>query len=147
LRRRRDRDALRKALAKGVLAAVCSDHQPQDPDAKKLPFDATEPGISALESWLPLILRLVDEGVLTLPQAIASLTSHPAEILGVSAGALTPGAGADICIFDPDALWTLSEDNMLSSGTNTPFLGESLKGKVRCTLYGGRIVYEDMPKV
>jgi len=143
LRRRRDRDALRKALAKGVLAAVCSDHQPQDPDAKKLPFDATEPGISALESWLPLTLRLVDEDILTLPQAIAALTRHPAEILGVSVGTLTPGAGADICIFDPDAVWTLREDKMLSSGTNTPFLGESLKGKVICTLYGGRIVYED----
>ena len=142
LRSRRDRDALRKALVKGVVAAICSDHQPQDQDAKLLPFDATEPGISALESWLPLTLRLVDEGVLPLSDAVAAVTCNPAAVLGVNAGTLTAGVDADVCIFDPEAVWSLHEETMLSAGTNTPFLGETLKGRVRYTLYRGQFVYQ-----
>jgi dihydroorotase len=141
-RSRRDRDGLRKALRKGVVTAMCCDHQPQDQDAKKVPFDATEPGISALETWLPLALRLVSEGVLDMPAAIATMTSAPAEILGIEAGTLAEGAIADVCIFDADSQWVLSEEDMLSHGKNTPFLGQTMRGRVRYTLLGGDIVYE-----
>lgn len=142
LRGRRDREGLRKGVKKGVITAICSDHQPHDQDAKRLPFDATEPGVSALEIWLPLTLRLVDEGVVDLPEAIAAMTSGPAEVLGIEAGTLTEGAAADVCVFDPAERWQLSEQTMLSHGRNTPFLGETFKGRVRYTLYNGRIVHE-----
>jgi dihydroorotase len=142
LRSRRDRDGLRKALRKSVVTAMCCDHQPQDQDAKKVPFDATEPGVSALETWLPLALRLVSEGVLEMPAAIATMTAAPAEILGIEAGTLAEGAIADVCIFDADSQWVLSEDDMLSHGKNTPFLGQTMRGRVRYTLLGGDVVYE-----
>lgn len=142
LRAQRDRDGLRGALAKGTVSAICSDHQPHDRDAKLAPFPETEPGISALETLLPLSLRLVDEGVLTLDGLIADLTQHPAAILGSDAGTLRLGAAADICIFDPQRLWTVNEDTLLSRGHNTPFVGWELKGRVTHTLLGGRVVYE-----
>ncbi|MGD8498054.1 MAG: dihydroorotase [Chromatiales bacterium] len=141
LRTERDRDGLREAVATGVVDAICSDHQPHEVDAKLAPFPATEPGISALETLLPLTLRLVDEGVLTLPDAIARLTIGPARILGLDAGALSVGAAADLCILDPDYVWELEPESMLSHGRNTPFAGWEFKGRVVETLVGGRSVY------
>jgi dihydroorotase len=142
LRSQRDRDGLRAALASGAISAICSDHQPHDRDAKLAPFAATEPGISALETLLPLTLRLVEEGVLSLSDAIARLTSQPARILGSEAGQLGIGAVADICIFDPAHHWRLEEEQMVSHGKNTPFLGWELSGKISYTLLGGEIVYQ-----
>ena len=64
LRSQRDMEALRHALRDGVIDAICSDHQPHEPDAKQAPFASTQPGISALETLLPLTLRLVHEQVI-----------------------------------------------------------------------------------
>jgi dihydroorotase len=142
LRSRRDRDALRRALKNGVINAICSDHQPHEPDAKLAPFSDAEPGVSALETLLPLTLRLVDEEVLPLSDAIAALTKRPAEIIGIDSGHLAVGAIADICIFDPKAVWMLTEDCLVSRGHNTPFLGWEFKGRVTHTLVGGKLVFE-----
>ena len=130
LRSTQDRKGLRKALKTGVINAICSDHQPHEPDAKLAPFAQSEPGISALETLLPLTLKLVNEKLLTLPEAIALLTHKPAEII------------ADICIFDPEIPWALSEQKIVSRGHNTPFLGWEFRGRVTHTLVGGKVVYE-----
>ena len=145
LRALRDRDALRAALASGVIGAICSDHQPHEPDAKLAPFAESAPGISGLETLLPLSLRLVEEKLLSLSEAIARLTVHPAQILGVECGSLSVGATADACIFDPKAHWTLSADKLVSRGRNTPFLGWEFTGRVTHTLVGGEVVFEARP--
>ncbi len=137
-----DRDALRAALKSGAITAICSDHQPHEPDAKLAPFAQSEPGISALETLLPLTLKLVDEKLLGLSEAIALLTCKPAEILGVESGKLAVGETADVCIVDPDARWTLAADTMVSRGRNTPFLGREFHGRVMHTLVGGKVVFE-----
>jgi dihydroorotase len=142
LRTLADRQALRTAVAEGAIQALCSDHQPHDADAKQAPFPETAPGISALETLLPLALGLVDEGVLTLSAAIARLTTGPSAILGHDLGRLAPGRPADICCFDPAETWVLSPETLVSQGLNTPFLGRQLRGRVRWTLLGGRIVHE-----
>jgi len=142
LRTQRDMEGLRKGLADGAIAAICSDHQPHEADAKLAPFSATEAGISALETLLPLALRLVDDGVLLMPQMIACLTHQPAAILGIKAGTLAIGQRADICIFDPERYWMLDEHSMLSRGRNTPFLNWEMKGEVTHTLLRGKTVYE-----
>lgn len=141
LRTERDRDALRQGLRRGIIGAICSDHQPHDADAKLAPFAETEPGLSGLETLLPLALRLAEDA-LPLSDLIAALTVRPARILGLDAGTLRVGAAADLCIFDPERYWTVSETELLSRGRNTPFLGWELKGKVTQTLLGGRLVYE-----
>jgi dihydroorotase len=141
LRSERDRDRLRAGLASGTLCAICSDHQPHEPDAKLAPLPSTEPGISGLETLLPLTLKLVDEGVLPLVDAIARLTYQPANVLGIQSGTLGAGARADICIFDPRQEWQLESGAMVSRGHNTPFDGWHFRGRVTHTLVDGRIVY------
>jgi dihydroorotase len=142
LRSTRDRDALRAALQSGVIGAICSDHQPHEPDAKLAPFAESEPGVSGLETLLPLTLRLVDEKLLSLPEAIALLTSKPAEILGIEAGTLAVGSTADLCLIDPRARWTLGAEQFVSRGRNSPFLGWEFTGRVTHTLVGGEVVFE-----
>ena len=137
-----DREGLRNAVAVGAITAISSDHQPHEDDAKLLPFPETEPGISALETLLPLTLKLVDEGVLELSQALACLTSGPADILGLGAGRLHVGSVADICVFDPNIDWRLRADDMLSKSHSTPFLGWEFRGQVQQTFFEGRLTFE-----
>ena len=141
LRSQRDRDGLRQGLQRGVFGAVCSDHQPHDADAKLAPFCESESGISAVETLLPLTLRLVEDGLLELKDALAKITNGPAGLLGIEAGTLAVGRPADVCLFDPDRYWTVGPDSLLSRGHNTPFTGWELKGRVTRTLLGGRVVY------
>lgn len=141
-RTQRDRDALRRGVADGTLSAVCSDHQPHEAEAKLAPLSETEPGISALETLLSLTLRLVDDGQIALPEAIARVTSGPAAVLRIDAGTLAPGCAADICIYDPDRPWRLDAARMRSAGRNTPFLGWEFSGQVTHTLLGGHAVFE-----
>lgn len=141
LRGQLDRAGLRQGLVTDTIGAICSDHQPHEAIAKQAPFAATEPGMSNLETLLPLSLQLVDEQLLELPQLIEKLTLGPARILGLDEGTLEVGTRADICIFDPNERWTLDPAAMHSGGHNTPFAGQTLKGRVRTTLLGGQIVY------
>lgn len=139
LRTQRDREALITALEQGNINAICSDHEPHDADAKLAPFAETEAGISALETLLPLALRLTN--TLSLSKVIAALTSQPAKILGIDAGTLSVGEKADICIYNPETNWILKTENMRSAGRNTPFAGWEFKGKVVHTLLNGKVVY------
>ncbi len=142
LRTLADRAALRQGVAEGVLTAICSDHQPHEPDVKLAPFPETAPGLSALETLLPLGLGLVEEGALDLMTLIERLTLGPAAILGRDLGRLEPGAPADLCIFDSQLSWTVCPETWISRGQNTPFMGQTMRGRVSWTLLGGRIVYE-----
>ncbi len=141
LRTGQDRAGLRNAVEHAIVTAVCSDHQPHEPDAKLNPFGDTEPGISALETLLSLTLEASDP-TQSLLRTLAPLTIGPARILGVEAGSLAPGAPADVCVFDPHQNWQLIPGQMLSRGRNTPFAGRTLTGRVLYTLVDGRVVYE-----
>jgi dihydroorotase len=145
LRSPADRDALRTALKTGVITAICSDHQPHEPDAKLDVFPSTEPGMASLEMLLPLTLKLVDENVLSLSQAIALITLGPASVMGMETGSLGVGAPADVCIFDPAHIWTVDSSSWRSSGRNTPYWGQSAKGRVTHTVLGGRVIFELQP--
>jgi dihydroorotase len=142
LRSRRDRDALRRGLADGSINALCSDHTPVDDDAKQTPFDEAEPGATGLELLLPLTLKWAQEMKLPLARALARVTCDPAHILGIAAGTLAAGSVADVCVFDPLAAFEVSRDSLRSQGKNTPFLGQELKGRVRCTLIEGHLAYD-----
>ncbi len=135
-----DRDALIAAVAAGGVNIVCSDHQPHDINAKLAPFPSGAPGISSLETLLPLMLELAERGVVPLATAVACVTSNPARLLHSDRGGLAVGAVADLCLADPAQEWVLQEESLLSAGKNTPFLGRRFKGKVRWTVLGGRIV-------
>lgn len=142
LRGARDRAGLITGIQRGTLAAICSDHQPHDVDAKLAPFAETEPGISAIETLLPLSLRVGEEAGMKLGDLLSKLTDGPAKVLGIDAGTLKIGAAADLCIFDPDKYRTVNETAFVSQGRNTPFSGWELRGQVRYTLVGGRVVFQ-----
>jgi len=142
LRSQRDRDALSRALAEGVVDCLCSDHTPVDEDGKHLPFALAEPGATGLELLLPLTLKWGQAHGLGLAATLARITSEPARVLGVRAGRLAPGAPADLVVFDPSAPVRVSAETLKSQGKNTPFMGYELAGRVRCTIVEGNVVYE-----
>jgi dihydroorotase len=142
LRSQRDRDALARGLAEGVIDCLCSDHTPVDEDRKHLPFAQAEPGATGLELLLPLALKWGEAHRLGLPATLARITSEPARILGVAAGRLAAGAPADLAIFDPAAPMRVAPETLKSQGKNTPFLGYELSGRVRYTIVDGNLVYE-----
>ncbi|MHB8921020.1 MAG: dihydroorotase [Halothiobacillus sp.] len=142
LRSLRDRDALRSALADGTIDCVISDHQPHESDAKLAPFPATEPGISGLETLLPLVLKLVDDGLLTLERALDALTRRPADLFGLTnSGRIEPGARADLALINPDTLWTLDETTLQSAGRDTPFFGWDFRHQTTATWVNGKQVF------
>jgi dihydroorotase len=136
-----DRERLRSAVAEGVIDAICSDHSPVDEDAKLVPFGEAEPGATGLELLLPLTLQWGRECGLGLAQTLAAVTSRPAAVLGLDAGTLAIGAAADLCLFDPDRVWVVKPESLLSQGKNTPFLERELSGRVVRTLVAGRTVH------
>jgi dihydroorotase len=143
LRSAADRHALRAGLADGSIDALCSDHTPVDDDAKQAPFAEAEAGATGLELLLPLTLKWAAEMKLPLVKALARVTSDPAGIMGVPAGTLARGAVADICVFDPEATFTISREALRSQGKNTPFIGHNFKGHVRYTLIEGQLAHHD----
>lgn len=142
LRSQRDRDALARGLAEGVIDCACSDHTPVDEDGKHLPFALAEPGATGLELLLPLTLKWGLAQRLGLAATLARITSEPARILGIDAGRLVVGAPADLVLFDPRASVRITPAALKSQGKNTPFLGAELDGVVRLTLVEGNVVYE-----
>ena len=139
LRTEEDRVALIEGIRTGVITGICSDHQPHHRDAKLLPFSQSKPGMATIETLLSLTLGLVDSGDLTLLQALACLTAHPARILGIKGGILSPGMPADLCIIDPSHQWQVTEQSLISRGKNTPYLSKVLQGKTRHTILNGEI--------
>ncbi len=142
LRSQRDRDALARGLAEGVIDCACSDHTPVDEDGKHLPFALAEPGATGLELLLPLTLKWGLAQRLSLAATLARITSEPARVLGIDAGRLVVGAPADLVLFDPRASVRITPAALKSQGKNTPFLGAELDGVVRLTLVEGNVVYE-----
>jgi dihydroorotase len=142
LRSQRDRDALSRALAEGVIDCLCSDHTPVDEDGKYLPFGQAEPGATGLELLLPLALKWGEAHRLGLPATLARITTEPARILRAASGRLATGAPADLAIFDPAAPLRVAPETLRSQGKNTPFLGYELAGRVRYTIVDGNVVHE-----
>jgi dihydroorotase len=142
LRSQRDRDALSRGLADGVVDCVCSDHTPVDEDGKHRPFAQAEPGATGLELLLPLTLKWGQARGLSLAATLARITCEPARILGVASGRLAAGAPGDVVLFDSAAPLHVKAEALKSQGKNTPFLGYELAGKVRYTIVAGNVVYE-----
>ncbi|OCW56718.1 dihydroorotase [Hoeflea olei] len=141
LRTEDDRRAMVAALAEGVIDIIVSAHDPQDVDTKRLPFADAENGAIGLETLLAASLRLHHSGDVPLMRLIDALSTRPAQILGLDAGTLKPGARADIALIDPDYPWVLSKDDIVSKSKNSPFEDARFTGKVLQTLVAGVTVH------
>jgi dihydroorotase len=138
LRTDADRRAVCAALADGTVDAVASDHRPQDADDTRLPFAQAACGGSGLATLLAVTLAQVHGNGLALERAVELLTAAPARLLGVSAGRLTRGGPADLCLFDPDRAWKVEAGRLPGKAQNTPFDGRALEGRVIGTWKAGR---------
>jgi dihydroorotase len=140
LRSEWDRQAILEGLADGTLDAIACDHAPHSVLEKDVEFAEAAFGLIGLETSLGLSLKLVHEGVLTVRQLIARMSTNPARILGIPGGTLAPGSPADITLIDPNREWTVDAAQFASKSRNCPFQGWNLKGKAVMTIVGGKII-------
>jgi dihydroorotase len=144
LRSRQDRRALRAGINKGAINAIGAYHEPHDADAKAAPFALTEPGASTLDTFLPALLSLVAQNAFDLKTALRAASFAPNQILGRAGGTLTPGAPADLCVFDPALRWEICAESLASAGKNSAWQGTQAVGRNRLTIVGGAVVYDDL---
>ncbi|TDA67022.1 MAG: dihydroorotase [Clostridia bacterium] len=143
LRPQEDVEALRQALAGGVVQVIASDHAPHAAQEKEQDFDQVPFGISGVETMLPVVATvLVKSGLLAWSRALAAMTVKPARILGLPVGTLEPGALADITLIDPELEMVVDRDRFVSLGHNSPFHGWKLSGWPVMTIVGGEIVMD-----
>jgi dihydroorotase len=142
LRAESDRQALIDALSAGLVEIVVSAHAPAPAEDKRLPFDEATPGAVGLETLLAGLLALHHEGRVALVDLIRAATYAPANLLGLKAGRLSPGAPADLVLCDLDAPYVLDADALLSKSKNSPFDGRRLQGQVLLTMAGGKVVHQ-----
>jgi len=142
LRQKEDVLAVIEGLKDGTLDAIATDHAPQSAVEKELEFECAANGIIGLETALPLTLKLVHDGHLSLLKAVAKLTLQPACILNLSKGKLAVGADADMTLFDLEREHVIEVSRFKSKSRNSPFQGWRLKGMVVMTIVSGKIVYQ-----
>ena len=141
LRTEEDREAIIEGLKDGTLDLIATDHAPHSAEEKQKEFAKAPSGIIGLETALSLgISRLTDTGRLTLSELLACMTVNPARLYHLDAGYLAEGGPADIVLFDTEEEWT--PEHFYSRSQNSPFLNQTMKGKVRYTVCGGEVVYE-----
>ena len=141
LREAADVEAIKAGLKDGTIDAIATDHAPHHIDEKDVEFDVAMNGIIGLETSLPLSLKLVADGLLTLNQLIEKMSCNPSNILGLQRGTLKIGSVADITLIDPSAEWTVDADTLASKSKNSPFLGWDVEGAASCTILAGRMVH------
>jgi len=141
LRRPADVAAMVEALRDGVVSFVATDHAPHGRVEKLCSFEEADFGISGLETALGTLMSIVHKGDITLPILIERLTWGPAKFMGMTLGTLKTGSSADVAIFDPDTEWIVDAGQFVSKGKNTPLDGISLKGQIKTTIFGGKVVY------
>ncbi len=142
LREERDRLAIIAGIKDGTLDAIATDHAPHHFSDKDVEFNLAANGISGLETAFALsYTSLVASGEITLAELSRLMTSRPAEILGIEAGAVEKGAVADIVLVDVKEKWTVNKKKFLSKGKNTPFDGREVRGRVKYTFVDGELKF------
>jgi dihydroorotase len=141
LRAEDDREAVVSALAEGLIDVIVSSHLPWDEEAKRLPFEEAATGAVGLETFLPACLRLVHGERLSLLRLFECAALNPSRILGLPGGRLTPGAPADLVLFDADAPFVLDRAALRSRSKNTPFDRTRMQGRVKGTWVGGKRIF------
>ena len=145
LRTAADREAIIEGIKDGTIDMIATDHAPHSSEEKAAePMGKAPSGIIGLETALALaVTNLVKTGHLTMSELMEKMSLNPAKLYHFDKGTLSEGADADIVIFNEDESWTVTEDEIASKSFNTPFLGQTLYGRVKYTICGGAVVYED----
>ena len=141
LRTQTDIDAVIEGLCDGTIDAIATDHAPHAPEEKSLGMLNAPNGILGLETCVPLVFTyLVEPGYLTVAEAIAKMTTIPANILGIDRGTLSIGAVGDVTVIDQNLVNQVDATRSRSKSQNTPFNGWELKGWQAITLREGQAI-------
>jgi dihydroorotase len=140
LRSEWDREAIMEGLADGTIDVIACDHAPHSVLEKDVEFAEAAFGLIGLETSVGLSLKLVHEGVLTMSQLIAKMSTNPAAILRVPGGTLAPGSPADLTLIDPNREWTVDAAQFASKSRNCPFQGWNLRGRAVMTIVHGKAI-------
>lgn len=144
LRTKEDVQALKEGLRDNIMDVIATDHAPHTFDEKNTSMKKAPFGIVGLETAACLTYtELVETGYLTPMQMAQKMSYNPAKVIGLDKGDIAPGKVADIVIFDPKKKYTIDKNTFASKGKNTPFHGRAVTGKVRATIVGGYVVYEE----
>ena len=141
LREASDVQAAHAGIATELIDCIVSDHTPHSTDRKERAFDHAEPGSVGLETALAVALS---QGI-EIAHVLRAMSWRPAELLGLGTPTertITAGARADITIIDPHESFTVSTMSLATAGTNSAFEGVDLRGRVRATIVGGRLVVD-----
>lgn len=137
-----DRLAIIEGLKDGTIDIIATDHAPHAKEEKEKEITKAPSGIIGLETAYALAnMHLVNEAGMKLSDVIAKFTINPARLYNFDRGTLSVGKAADIAIFDPKEEWKVS--TFKSKSSNSPFIGEILKGKTKMTICDGNVVYTD----
>ena len=143
LRTKDDVSAVKEGLADGTIDAIATDHAPHSAPEKEKPFDSAPPGMLGLETAFALANTELD---LPIERILALMSWQPAVIAGLEGehgGPIAEGAPANLCVLDPDAIWTVSGSAMASKSVNTPYEDREVRGRVRHTILRGEVVVVD----
>lgn len=127
LRTKSDQKELIAGLKDGTIDAIVSQHTPHEVEFKRVEFEIASYGITGLQTVLPLALK----AGLSPELIVEKLAVNPRNILGLGDPALEEGKSANFILFDPSEDWVLDESTNVSKSVNSPFMGETLKGKVK----------------
>lgn len=142
LREEKDRQAIIEGLKEGTIDAIITDHAPHSEEEKNRDLSKAPNGIIGFETALSAeIMNLVDTGDLSYLDLVRVTSYNPAKLLKIDRGTIEEGKIADITIFDPNETYTYTKDMIVSKSKNSPFIGKELKGNVKYTIVGGRIVF------
>ncbi len=142
LRSEEDRQAMIEALADGAIDVIVSNHDPQDVETKRHPFEEAQDGAIGVETLLAAALRLVHSEQISLSHLLAAMTCNPAKRLGLAGGTLAKGTSADVIVFDPNRPWIVNKDRIRSRSKNSPFENARFSGRVLRTVVAGKTIYE-----
>lgn len=144
LRSESDRKACVQALKDGLIDCIATDHAPHADFEKEKEFDYAPFGIIGLETAFPLLYKhLVVTKEISLGRLVEALSSAPARVLNLQGGSLKEGKAADLTIINLDKEQLFSSENILSKSKNTPWLNQSLPGRVLWTICNGNITWQD----
>ncbi len=142
LRSSMHRDAVIEGIADGTIDAIATDHAPHHFDEKNVEFDLAPFGVIGLETAFAICYdRLVRTGVIGLSRLIELLSTGPARVFNLPGGSLAPGSLGDVTILDLEASLKVTK-TFVSKASNSPFLGEELRGRVVKTIVGGVLRFE-----
>ena len=124
-----DREALREAVANGVIDTIGSDHAPHLPAEKARPYLSCPSGMPTVQESFSAMLTLAARTGLPLTRVAALMSENAARIFGLqNKGKLAPGYDADLLIIDPKAEWTVGKPAYKCGWT--PYEGMSFTGRI-----------------